>query len=186
MKFFNKIFLVVTFLISLNCYAQPCGGTERWDVKVLADPEESQIDFSPLATTVNWLRKQNVHRTAGDASRQGIEFKTYEVKCYIKFYKKEDDGDIHIVICDTKTGTKTMIAEVPGIDCSLVSQSGFKDQFKAVWKVIDDNTTGHSGNEYYMKKKKYTIDAVAFMDFDHNQTGHAPNDLELHPIIYIK
>lgn len=182
----KTIFAFLIIFLTYQINAQDCGGTERWDVKVMADNEAKQINLSPLLTTISWLRNQKVHRMKGDETRQGIEFQAYEVKCYIKFYKKEKDGDLHIVICDTRNGKKTMIAEVPGPKCKLVRQSGFADHYQEVWDYIEKNTTSHSNEKYFMKNKKYTINGIAFIDFNHNQTGRAPNDLELHPIYYIK
>lgn len=79
-----------------------------------------------------------------------------------------------------------MVVEVPGIDCKWVQESGMKEHYAEVWKNIKKYTTSKKDGKYYMKRRKYTIDGVAFMDFDHNQTGMAPNELELHPIFYFK
>lgn len=182
----SSVLLLLTYCIgTLNVYAQ-CGGIERWEVKVLADDEKHLVNFDAIPTTVNWLRKQKVKRESGDKTRQGIEFKTYAIKAYVKFYKYEPDGDLHIIVADTWGSSKTMVVEVPGPDCKLVKSSGMQDHYQDVWDNIEKNTTREKDGKYYMKKKRYTIYGVAFMDFDHNQTGMAPNNLELHPVFYFK
>lgn len=188
LKMKNKILFTLFFCISISysLFGQPCGGIERWDVKVLADEEAKNINFNSINTTVESLRSFKVKKISGDDSRQGIEFKTFKVKAFILFYRHEKDGDLHIVIADKPNSKKTMIIEVPGVECKLVKKSGFAKKYKKIWDTIKENTVGRKKKDHFVKVRKFTITGIAFIDFNHGQKGRSPNSLELHPIISLK
>jgi hypothetical protein len=84
--------------------------------------------------------------------------------------RPEADGDLHLVISD---GTHTMIAEAPAATCNTGATTYRRNQMKnarAAAKVC--NTAQLTG--------------VAFFDFFHHQTGVAPNEIELHPLLAFK
>jgi hypothetical protein len=182
---FTFIFLF-SFILSVSAYSQ-CG-KERWDVKTLADPEVADIVKTPELTSVANLRKEKVKKITGDNSRQGIEFKTFELLCYIKFYFKEDDKDYHVVICDQLNKKLTMIAEVPDPDNCPEVPKKFADEFRKIRKFLEDHKTknDNKGRHLIDSKILFRITGVAFIDFPHNQTGRAPNSIEIHPILKIE
>lgn len=187
MKIKLLLILLICFYGSYTVYSQPCGGVERWDVKVLADSEAHQVNFSAINTTVETLRSFKIKKKKKkDDSRQGIEFRTYRVRAFILFYRYEEDGDIHIVISDRPKSKKTMIVEVPGVHCKLVKKSGFAKKYEKVWETIRKNTVRRKKKDYFVTLRKYTITGIAFIDFNHSQTGRSANNLELHPVISIK
>jgi hypothetical protein len=101
-------------------------------------------------------------------TRAPYEFNVFKVTAKVTQIIAEDDGDLHVVISD---GTHTMIAEAPIADCNTAAtpyrRKQMKDARDAV-KICDNNAQ---------------LIGVAFFDFFHHQTGVAPNEIELHPIL---
>jgi hypothetical protein len=82
----------------------------------------------------------------------------------------EDDGDLHLVISD---GSHTMIAEAPVFACTVGATPYRRTQMKnarAAARLCDTAM----------------LTGVAFFDFFHHQTGVAPNEIELHPLLAFK
>lgn len=182
-------FLILFLYLSSELYPQNCGGIERWDVKVLSDAEADEINTEPIETTVSELRSFDTKKIPGDDSRQGYEFYTYTVECKIAFYIREADSDYHVVLKDLNYPRRTLIAEVPLPGCRLVNESGYASQYSAVRNFLESIYTrrqrGHSSHRL-VQNGVYRVTGVAFIDFNHRQTGRAPNDLELHPILSIE
>lgn len=153
-------------------------GAVRWETKVLADDEAHDINFIPQKTTLHDLVNSKTEKSVDGKPRQPIEKKTYTIECRIAHFLYEDDGDVHLVLC---FGKDTMIGEIPLAYFPEAEESGFKKKFinarKQFHKVVDNDKF------YYMKTLLVT--GVGFVDFAHGQTGHAPNNLELHPILSI-
>ena len=159
-----------------------CGGTERWSVKVLVDAAETSINFTPISTTINNL----VHIVTPTPSTTmpryaGVEDKTYKVVCHVTIKKSETDNDYHLVLSD---GTHTMIGEIPDPTCSAAASSAFTSQYLAARNFVD--TYIGPGNISSVSIPQVEVYGVAFVDPPHGQTGAAPNNLELHPILNIK
>lgn len=79
----------------------------------------------------------------------------------------EDDGDLHLVISD---GTYTMIAETPVSDCNKEATDFRRKQMKEARAAVRLCDSAQ-------------LTGVAFFDFFHHQTGVAPNEIELHPLL---
>ncbi|HWY38411.1 MAG TPA: T9SS type A sorting domain-containing protein [Bacteroidia bacterium] len=159
-----------------------CGGVERWSVKVLVDAAESTINFTPISTTVNNL--VNIVTPAPSTTMPryaGVEDKTYKFVCNVTLKKSETDNDYHLVLSD---GTNTMIGEVPDPTCSAAASSAFTSQYLAARNFVD--TYIGPGNVSSVNIAPVEIYGVAFVDPPHGQTGKAPNNLEIHPILSIQ
>ncbi len=87
---------------------------------------------------------------------------TIAVHAMIDCYKREEDGDIHLVLSDSGC---TMIAEIE-------DGSPERSKFKATsrWKYL---------------QKRATITGVRYYDHIHGQRGVAPNGIEIHPVLKI-
>ena len=159
-----------------------CGGKERWSVKVLVDSAESTINFTPISTTINKLVNIVTPAPSTTMARYaGVEDKTYKVTCNITLKKSETDNDYHLVLSN---GTNTLIGEIPDPTCSAAASSAFTNQYLAARNFVD--TYIGSGNVNKVNIKPVEVYGVAFVDPPHGQTGKAPNNLEIHPILSIQ
>lgn len=162
--------------------ANQCGGTERWSEKVLVDSLESTINFTPITTTINYL--VNIVTPAPSTTMPryaGVEDKTYKVVCNVTLKKNETDNDYHLVLSD---GTNTMIGEIPDPTCSAAATSAFTTQYLNARNFVD--TYIGSGTVSTVTIAPVEVYGVAFVDPPHGQTGKAPNNLEIHPILSIQ
>ncbi|HXD91581.1 MAG TPA: T9SS type A sorting domain-containing protein [Bacteroidia bacterium] len=158
-----------------------CGGTERWSQKVLVDNLVSTINFTGIPTTVNSLVNIVTPTPSTTMPRQpGIEDKTYTFTCNVTVKKAETDNDYHLVLSD---GTHTLIGEIPDPVCSAAASSNYVPQYTAARNFVD--TYIGSGTYSSVNIAAVQVYGVAFVDPPHGQTGAAPNNLEIHPILRI-
>lgn len=158
-----------------------CGGVERWNVKVLVDPSVATINFTPVVTTIaNLVNIVTPVPNANMPRYAGVEDKTYSVTCKITIKKSEPDNDYHLVLSD---GVNTLIGEVPDPACAAAGSSSYLNQYIAVRNFVNANIA--AGNVYNVNIPPVVVYGVAFVDPPHGQTGKAPNNLELHPILDI-
>ncbi len=158
-----------------------CGGTERWSVKVMTDALASSVNYAPLQSTVAGLLAITTPFPDPYMIRQaGIESNTYQITCNITVKKEETDADCHLVLSD---GTHTLIGEIPNAACSTAVSSAHAFQYAAARSFIDAHIA--MGNVNNVNIGQVTITGVAFIDPPHGQTGAAPNNIELHPILDI-
>jgi len=157
-----------------------CGGVERWAVKVLTDAAASQVNYTSKFTTIDSLIHIPTTPNQNAPRMQGIEFQSYRITCNITIKKNESDNDYHLVL---KDGNETMIGEVPDPVCAVASQSAHVNEFIAARNWV--NT--HIGLDPVSNVNIPSVDitGVAFVDFPHGQTGAAPNQMEIHPILNI-
>ena len=163
----------------------PCG-TERWDVKTLSDKESAGIKWSAVNTSVKAMSQLIQPFPVKDKKfdkkiRFGYEFNVYELKCRIREFRKEDDGDYHLVLVDINDTTCTIVGEIINPDCPEISNSKYLGAFK---------NTREEFELFKLPKNQvmdgiYTVTGVCFFDFKHNQLGVAPNGVEIHPIMDI-
>lgn len=159
-----------------------CGGVERWEVKVMADEEAEDIDETPIETTIAELHKINTKLKANkyqeDKPRMEIEKQVFTIKhCFISKVLRENDNDLHLVIEDGEK--RTIIAEIPDTRCSQAKNSPWVEFFR------DSRATMMKHRNNY-RHFMFTVTGVLFVDKSHGQTGRAPNNVELHPILEIK
>jgi len=159
-----------------------CGGTERWAEKVLTDAAENTIHFTPLVTqTTSQLAALTTPTPSTTMPRTGpVETTTYITHCTITIKKAETDNDYHLVLYD---GKQTIIGEIPDPTCAAAATSPYVNQFLACRNFIDAHIA--SGNVSSVNIPPVVVTGVGFVDPPHGQTGAAPNNFELHPIINI-
>jgi hypothetical protein len=162
-------------------HATACG-IERWPEKTLADPFASKVKLTAHSATVAALRKLTKVVGFGGQRGLGVERTTYRVHVKLVGIKQEADSDFHLVIADPATG-KTMIAEFPNKSCTLGAKATLRTKMQTA-RVAVVTACGFAPNSgYHLISGAATITGVGFFDFPHHQTGHAPNDLELHPVL---
>jgi hypothetical protein len=167
-----------------------CNGAERWSIKTLQDADAGSIKSTSKDDTIDHLItiKQPYHEKV---PRHGVELQVYRVRCKIEGYKKESDGDFHIVVADPKSG-KTMIAEIPDPTCPDVATSPSVQRFHDAREQFGNFATRKKTIDkklYKVKPGVYTITGVGFIDKNHGakgQIGHADNQIEIHPVLSIE
>ena len=157
-------------------------GVERWSVKTGTDADVSMVNLTnTVPQTISYLYGYTAPATLPANNRvQPAEITTFVVNATLTQYKLENDSDYHLVIQDAQG--KTMIAEIPDPAC-VGSGSPFtsaiqntRQQFDAAYTVTTSFQTANIPVQ---------LTGVGFFDFQHGQTGVAPNGIELHPILGI-
>ena len=145
-----------------------CGSGGTWDVKIGADSQASQINQTPVTSTVSALTSLNPsqnHRV------NPVEFTMYKVTATLTSVYQEHDLDQHMSITD---GSNHMLAELPDTGCDsgsiFASQIANAHAQLAAW-------SGHS--------QTVELTGVGFFDGVTGQSDQAPNQIELHPVINI-
>src|SRR6185436_8951060 len=117
-------------------------------------------------TTIRFLTS----RPAPSSLPQRLPFERhiFRVTAAVTLVRPEDDGDFHLVLRDD--GGRTMIAETPMGSCGHGATAKRQRQMAAARARIG-------------LCAKANVTGVAFFDFDHGQTGVAPNAIELHPVL---
>jgi hypothetical protein len=163
----------------------PCGGVNRWDVKTLTDKDASSVKRKVLYTTIPDLIKLDPGKSIGlKTPRFGIEFNTYEINCKIKYWIREDDGDLHLVLVDVNDSTKTMIGEIPNLSCDSIAVKTNKNNKNFV--ATEQEFLKYALKKHMVKDGVYRVKGIGFFDKKHGQTGLAPNGIEIHPILKIR
>jgi hypothetical protein len=138
-------------------------GVERWTVKTLQDrPRLLPVQ----AVTIAYL----VTRPAPHplpVTRLPFERHVFRVTAAITLDRPEADSDFHLVLSD---GTHTMIAETPSPSCTAGATPLRRRQMAQARAKAS-------------LCSKAIVTGVAFFDFNHGQSGVAPNAIELHPVL---
>jgi hypothetical protein len=158
-------------------------GTERWPVKTGTDADVYSMDLwdvwpTSVAEMGSWPRP----RTFPANNRvDPYEFYIWTVNATLVEFKRETDSDYHLVLADDQGNT--IIAEIPDPNC-VGAGSPFADYIanaRAEMDAVFNVTT-----TFHYAYVPVTVIGVAFFDIAHNQTGHAPNYIELHPVLDIQ
>jgi hypothetical protein len=163
-------------------------GVERWPVKTLSDPKVGDVNFTPHDTSVGQLRnKPDPHTKSSTPRIDGVETTTYRVKARLIEFKREDDKDIHLVISVPSAPSKTMIVEFPDTTCNGASSSPKKAQMASARSSLTSACGEAPGpsSDFRQLQGTATVTGVGFFDVKHGtpQTGVAPNNIELHPVL---
>jgi hypothetical protein len=142
-------------------------GVERWKVKTLQDrPSLLAVQTTTIARVIGEPKPSPLPGT-----RAPFERHQFRITAQVTKVISEDDGDKHLVLRDP--AGNTMIAEAPTSDCNSGATAYRRNQMAEARAAVKVCT-------------KAEITGVAFFDFFHNQTGVAPNEIELHPILTFK
>jgi hypothetical protein len=152
-------------------------GKERWAIKVLGD--NPNITYAGEKTVAD-LR--GVPRPADLRVRTPAEKNAVTVKAFLLGYKLEDDEDIHLVIADPQTH-ETMIAEIPAPGCGRPSEAQYYANARTLLAQVAGPVPAVGRMKRLARPLPIALRGVVFFDFLHNQTGVAPNGIELHPVL---
>ena len=203
------LFLLMLFLAGTSV-AQNCGGTERWGPKDGTDPQAPTIDLTNITPeAVTDLVAIHQPQLPGDNTTRIVPDEThaYRVQARLIKWKHETDGDYHLVLTDDTlnytdesahppvppTG-HSFIGEVPdrscfsGHDGSFGSQTPFADGITSARQTMDQRfpNADQTGNWNDGADAQVEITGIGFFDRPHKQTGRAPNNIEIHPILSIR
>ncbi|GAC1526432.1 MAG: hypothetical protein NVS2B16_34700 [Chloroflexota bacterium] len=158
-------------------------GVERWAIKTGMDRDASRVDtHHVVATTITHLRFMSAPSQPPLTSRvRRTELTVFQIQATLLRTKIENDSDYHLVLADS--GGRTMIAEIPSPSCTA-SRSPFIHQIRYVRSTFSAHF--HPGPFWQRGHWPVTITGVGFFDFQHGQSGVAPNAIELHPVLAIK
>jgi len=160
-------------------------GHERWDVKTGQDTDAGSVNLSASKkTTAAQLRVLKRPASLPPAKRANdVEKTVYQLENVklTQFRRESTDSDYHLVL---QSGSTTMIAEIPSPSC--VDGGPFLNLIKKARAALDAKVPGAEAMFVWNKPgATVTVRGVGFFDFPHQQTGAAPNQIELHPVIGI-
>jgi hypothetical protein len=181
---------------SSGSQAKLCGGEERWKIKTLSDRRADRVNFdAPKRHSIHYLITRadpHVHAdTLRDEDGSHVEVTIYHlVGVRLVDARIEKDGDIHLVIRSKYAGEQ-MIVEFPNVACKGARVSVHKDELE---QARTDFAT-QCGLDVWATRKnqaspkpllgRASIVGVGFFDLQHPrpQSGVAPNNVELHPVL---
>ena len=141
-------------------------GVERWTVKTLQDRPRL---LPNRLTTVHYLVTRKAPPSLPD-TRLPFEHHVFTVIAAVTLVRPEDDSDLHLVL---QEGGSHMIAEAPAPYCDRHAKSRLHKEMAVARRHV-------------RLCSKARVTGVAFFDYDHGQTGVAPNAIELHPILHFR
>jgi hypothetical protein len=176
------LILVLVVGLSYTTVEGLCG-TERWAVKTGSDVDAPYIDqtyanYTSVGEMGSWTRPAHVptyNRV------DPVETNLWYVEATLVQFRRDTDRDYHLVLQDAYGNT--MIAEIPDpacVDGSSVFSDGIANARAEMDAVFNVTTAWRTVNV------PVQIIGVGFFDFNHGQTGHAPNYVELHPVLDIQ
>jgi len=173
--------------VSAAAQASTTCGSWRWPVKTGSDATRYQVSRTTRYTGVNYLDSLTPPGSFGSYAQDHRvmwpEFRTWQINdTTLVAIKLEDDGDLHLRL-RSYTG-KTMIAEIPRPGC-VSSSSLWKTGITAARNYVTGRYWVSLYRWHYLYKK-IDIKGLGFFDEEHGVTGAAPNQIELHPVIYIR
>lgn len=158
-------------------------GVERWSVKTGTDPDAGQIDLASTSTTT--IASLDALPAPSSLPSNGritpTETTVYQLQATLHEYKLESDSDYHLVLRDGSGNT--MIAEIPDPTC-VGSSSPLLSDIQRARKEFDAKYTVTTS--FHTADVPVTVTGVGFFDYDHGQTGVAPNAIELHAVLDIQ
>ena len=194
--------------LTLSVQSLTCG-VERWAVKVGTDSTVGQVrlDLPPTPATIEALGQitppSEADIDSGDPAHgvppgqfaftrdAPVETTLYQVDGTMTFYKLETDVDYHIVLSDLGTPTEhTIITEIPNPGCIITTDpprtlvpSPLAAGIANAREKFDARLTA---TPFFQSVSiPVRVRGVGFFDFEHGQTGVAPNAIEIHPILDI-
>ena len=177
----------------------PAATHERWAVKTAADADAQALTGqSATTTTVAQMRALAVPpQLPPDGRSEGAEKTVWQITATLQTYRREADGDYHLVIADDQGST--MIAEIPNPG-DITSPSffatqiaGAREAFDGHFQITEDVSAPTApaamepggGPQFAQISVPVTVTGLGYFDFNHGQLGVAPNAIELHPVINI-
>jgi hypothetical protein len=194
MKCFRTLLYILfsLCLVSWFSFAPPanCGGKFRWDYKIMIDHDGLELFKSSTVETSSVGKLVKIERPTKEElhnKRAAEENRKVTITCFVTALGNEDDEDYHLVI-KSLNSAETLIAEIPDPDCPKVKKfPGLATLYRKARAFVDTriNVPGTSIKPLDTKVK-VKITGVPFFDKVAHGSGHAPNGIEIHPILSIR
>jgi MFS family permease len=155
----------------------------RWSIKTATDADAWLVDLkSPVKTDVATLAALSRPTTLPYTRRVSpVEITVYVVAATLVQYKREPDGDYHLLLMG-KDGS-TMIAEIP--NPRFVSErSPVREPIVKARAAV--TTRYHVTTSWQETNVPVVVTGIGLFDVPHGQDRPAPNFIELHPLLAIK
>jgi hypothetical protein len=162
-------------------------GVERWSVKTGSDPDAALVDLtSATPTSIASLRTFPYPNSMPSNGRVApAETTQWVIHGTLTKYKIEDDSDYHLVVQDGAGVTMVTESVFPGDSPACVSTSSPFLPGMAITRCEMDSALPLATGSFQTVSVPVRIVGVGMFDFSHGQTGAAPNQIEIHPIIDI-
>jgi hypothetical protein len=187
----NLILVLPLLLVAATSTAQmpasDCDGFRR-KVSTLTDAD-TQFLTNYEYTTVTGLTQLPLFTPTDTTPRQEAERHIYMVEARILAFKRQQNGDIYLVLRDPYSGAdSTLTAIIPNPECPDVSESSqwsrYRNAFQEViWTYGEPDTTLRSVEQLW---SPLTITGIPFYNEPHHDTEQAANNLELHPVLNVE
>ena len=165
-----------TFIDAQQLNSVRCG-VERWNVKVLSDPDAPRVRLDTIVeTTIQALNAIPIPEIPYPLNGRMAphELTVYRIRAVVLEILTESDGDWHLILGDPKNLQVKIIAEIPSPDCAATE--GHRELYMSARAVLRS----------IPRQGEIEIEGVGFFDFIHNQRGRARNGFELHPVLQIR
>jgi Lamin Tail Domain/Domain of unknown function (DUF4214) len=162
-------------------------GVERWSVKTGTDPNVGSVNLnSATPTTIANLRSFPYPSPNPPANGRVAPYETTQwvINGTLVEYKLENDSDYHVVVQDGAGNTMVTEIPYPGASPPCVSVSSPFQPGIAAARCKFDSRFSVTGS-FQFANVPVRVTGIGMFDFPHGQTGAAPNQMELHPIIDI-
>ena len=168
-------------VVQLQASSGSCG-VERWPVKTGTDTDVGKINLqSTTPTTIASLDALAAPATLPQNNRVApTETTVFQVSATLTRYKLENDSDYHLILVDGSG--HSMITEIPDPAC-VASSSPLRTSIQKTRAAFDAQFAATTS--FQNANIPVTVTGVGFFDFQHGQTGVAPNGIELHPMLDI-
>ena len=158
-------------------------GVERWSVKTGTDADKAKVNVNaPQASTIAVMDAWPAQANPPANNRVSpYETTAWTLNATLVEYKAESDEDTHLVLSDG--AGHTMVAEIPAPHC-VGNASPFLAGVTNAYNQLHAHYT--PSGSFQTANVPVRITGVGMFDFAHGQTGAAPNQIELHPVIDIQ
>ena len=163
-------------------------GVERWSVKTGSDPDAALVNLaSATPTNIATLRLFPYPSPSPPSNGRVAPAETTQwvIHGTLTKYKLEDDSDYHLVVQDGAGVTMVTESVFPGDQPACVSASSPFLPGMAGARCEMDSSLPFATTSFQTVSVPVRIIGVGMFDFAHGQTGAAPNQIELHPVLDI-
>jgi hypothetical protein len=170
------LFIAMPIFVNAQQSTSSRCGFERWNVKVLSDPDAKRVRFdSVVETSIQQLNAIPIPEIPYPLNGRIAphELTVYRIRAVVIQILTESDGDWHIILGDSSNTQIRMIGEIPSPECAA------NDHHRQLY------ATARSALRSVPRRGEVVLEGVGFFDFIHNQKGRAKNGFELHPVLFI-
>jgi len=188
-RFVKKYLLLLFIPLILFAFRPHQAEHNRWDYKLLLDSAGlNAVNATAVSSTVSALdtilRPAEWQRKNRRAEQEKIKV---TVDAWLVARGNEDDGDYHLVL-QSLDGKETLIAEIPDPgDANLKGYGFLKHSYKQSRHFIDSAIGIPPRRITNLRmKRKVEVTGMLFFDKVSHGNGHAPNGIEIHPVLEIQ